>query len=162
MTKDSVSGGLRRRDLLRTAGIVGAGGSSAALLGRPGVASAATSASTSASATGSTLAKAAGQVPAPTPAVPDAPLLADPIYNGSTDPTIVYNSDFRDAPTSAGRRKYRFRSMSYSRSGEIRYGTPSGMSSRSSQSSRSSAAPPASGSRTGSGASPRRVTCNRQ
>lgn len=93
MTADPVSGGVRRRDVLRTASMAGAGGTAAALLGRPGVASAAASAGRNASAPGSTLARAARQVPAPSPAVPDAPLLADPIYNGSTDPTIVYNRD---------------------------------------------------------------------
>jgi len=47
-------------------------------------------------------------------------------------------------PIIAGRRKYLFRSMSYSRPGETRNGTPSGTSSASSQASRSSAGPPGS------------------
>lgn len=93
MAMDREGGGVGRRALIRTAGLAGIGGTAAALLARP--AAAGISRQTAATGAGAASIPAAArlQAPAPAPAVPKAPLFADPISNGSTDATIVYNQD---------------------------------------------------------------------
>jgi hypothetical protein len=73
------------------------------------------------------------------------PRLAAPrLVQEAQEPAQVAGRVFCAAPIIAGRRKYLFRSMSYSSAGETRNGAGSGTSSASSQASRSSAGPPGS------------------